>query len=41
MTGGVPYILAQLPSWLQDVALLLLIFAFFSCGSSVQGAGSG
>ena len=38
--GAVPYILAQLPSWIQDVALLLLIFAFFSCGSSVQGAGS-
>ena len=38
--GGVPYILAQLPSGLQDFALLLLIFAFFSCGSSVQGAGS-
>jgi amino acid transporter len=40
VTGGVPYILSSLPSWLQDVALLLLIFAFFSCGSSVQGAGS-
>jgi amino acid transporter len=40
VTGGVPYILAQLPSWVQDVALLLLVFAFFSCGSSVQGAGS-
>jgi amino acid transporter len=39
-TGGVPYILAQLPSWLQDVALLLLVFAFFSCGTSIQGAGS-
>jgi amino acid transporter len=39
-TGGVPYILSQLPSAVQDIALLLLIFAFFSCGSSVQGAGS-
>jgi amino acid transporter len=38
--GAVPYILSQLPSWIQDIALLLLIFAFFSCGSSVQGAGS-
>ncbi len=37
--GGVPFILGELPSWLQDV-LLLIIFAFFSCGSSVQGAGS-
>ena len=40
VTGGVPVIFAQLPSWLQDIALLLVIFAFFSCGTSVQGAGS-
>ncbi len=33
-------ILAQLPSGLQDFLLLLIIFAFFSCGSSIQGAGS-
>jgi amino acid transporter len=39
-TGGVPYILGQLPSGLQDILLLLIIFAFFSCGTSVQGAGS-
>jgi amino acid transporter len=39
-TGGITVIFAQLPSWLQDIALLLIIFAFFSCGSSVQGAGS-
>ncbi|MGW4518759.1 APC family permease [Streptomyces sp. NPDC004393] len=38
--GGVPFVLGQLPSWLQDVLLLLIVFAFFSCGSSVQGAGS-
>jgi amino acid transporter len=38
--GGVPFILGELPSWLQDCLLLLIIFAFFSCGSSVQGAGS-
>ena len=38
--GGVPFILGQEPSWLQDVLLLLIIFAFFSCGTSVQGAGS-
>jgi Amino acid transporters len=37
---GVPFILSELPSWLQDGLLLLIIFAFFSCGSSVQGAGS-
>jgi len=40
VAGGVPSILAQLPSWLQDCLLLLIIFAFFSCGSSIQGAGS-
>ncbi|HSZ39643.1 MAG TPA: APC family permease [Trebonia sp.] len=39
--GGIPFILGQLPSGLQDFLLLLLIiFAFFSCGTSVQGAGS-
>jgi amino acid transporter len=38
--GGVPFILSELPSWLQDGLLLLIIFAFFSCGSSVQGAGA-
>ena len=40
VSGGVPAILAQLPQWLQDVALLLIIYAFFSCGTSIQGAGS-
>ena len=39
-TGGVAYILGQLPSGLQDFLLLLIIFAFFSCGTSIQGAGS-
>jgi amino acid transporter len=38
--GGVPFILGQLPSGVQDLLLLLIIFAFFSCGTSVQGAGS-
>jgi amino acid transporter len=38
--GGVPFILGQLSSGLQDFLLLLIIFAFFSCGTSVQGAGS-
>src|ERR1700716_323943 len=33
--GGVPFILGQLPGGIQDILLL----AFFSCGSSVQGAG--
>jgi amino acid transporter len=38
--GGVAFILSQLPSGLQDFLLLLIIFAFFSCGTSIQGAGS-
>ncbi|HEY1622522.1 MAG TPA: amino acid permease [Streptosporangiaceae bacterium] len=37
--GGIPYILGQLPTGLQEFLILLIIFAFFSCGSSVQGAG--
>jgi amino acid transporter len=40
--GGVPFILESNISqrWLTDTLLLLVIFAFFSCGSSVQGAGA-
>ena len=38
--GGVPYILAELPKSVQDLLLVLIIFAFFSCGTSVQGAGA-
>jgi amino acid transporter len=38
--GGVPSILAQLPSWAQDLFLLVVCIAFFSCGTAVQGAGS-
>jgi amino acid transporter len=40
VSGGVPFILAQLPSGVQDFLLLMIIFAFFSCGTSIQGAGS-
>lgn len=40
VSGGIPGILSQLSSGMQDFMLLLIIFAFFSCGSSVQGAGS-
>ena len=40
VTGGVPSILDQLPSGVQDFLLLMIIFAFFSCGTSIQGAGS-
>lgn len=38
--GGVPFILGQLAPWVQDFLLLLIIFAFFSCGTSIQGAGA-
>jgi amino acid transporter len=38
--GGIPVILAELPSWLQDVFLAVICIAFFSCGTAVQGAGS-
>ena len=38
--GGIPYILSSVPSGLQEAMLGLIILAFFSCGSSVQGAGS-
>jgi amino acid transporter len=38
--GGVPFILGQLSPAMQDFLLLLIIFAFFSCGMSIQGAGS-
>jgi amino acid transporter len=38
--GGVPFILDQLSTGVQDFLLLLIIFAFFSCGTSIQGAGS-
>lgn len=38
--GGVPAILGQLPTWAQDVFLLVVCVAFFSCGTAVQGAGS-
>lgn len=39
-SGGVPAILAQLPSWAQDFFLVVVCVAFFSCGTAVQGAGS-
>jgi amino acid transporter len=38
--GGIPFILGELPVWVQDVLLVLIIYAFFSCGTSIQGAGS-
>ena len=33
-------ILSNLPAWLQDFFLVMVIVAFFSCGTAVQGAGA-
>jgi amino acid transporter len=38
--GGIPYILNSLPRGLQETMIGLIVLAFFSCGSSVQAAGS-
>jgi amino acid transporter len=40
VSGGIPSILAVLPGWLQDFFLVMVIIAFFSCGTAVQGAGA-
>ena len=40
VTGGINTVLAALPSWLQDFFLVMVIVAFFSCGTAVQGAGA-
>ncbi|MEO6834414.1 MAG: APC family permease, partial [Candidatus Tumulicola sp.] len=40
VSGGVNVILAALPGWLQDFFLVMVIVAFFSCGTAVQGAGA-
>jgi amino acid transporter len=40
VSGGINVLLAQLPGWLQDFFLVMVIVAFFSCGTAVQGAGA-
>ena len=40
VSGGVPVILAQLPSYITDFFLVMVVVAFFSCGTAVQGAGA-
>jgi amino acid transporter len=40
VSGGINTLFATLPGWLQDVLLVLVIVAFFSCGTAVQGAGA-
>jgi amino acid transporter len=38
--GGIPSILASLPSGLQEAIIGLIVVAFLACGTAVQGAGS-
>jgi len=40
VSGGITSILATLPGWLQNFFLVMVIIAFFSCGTAVQGAGA-
>lgn len=40
VTGGINTILGVLPGWLQDFFLVMVVIAFFSCGTAVQGAGA-
>jgi amino acid transporter len=40
VSGGVTSVLAVLPPWLQDFFLVMVIIAFFSCGTAIQGAGA-
>jgi amino acid transporter len=40
VNGGIAGLLSVLPGWLQDFFLVMVIVAFFSCGTAVQGAGA-
>jgi amino acid transporter len=40
VSGGINAILGTLPGWLQIFFLVMVIVAFFSCGTAVQGAGA-
>ncbi len=40
MSGGIPVVLAELPSYVTDFFLVMVVVAFFSCGTAVQGAGA-
>ena len=40
VSGGINTLLSTLPAWLQDFFLVIVIVAFFSCGTAVQGAGA-
>jgi amino acid transporter len=38
--GGIDVLFAALPPWVDDFFLVMVIVAFFSCGTAVQGAGA-
>jgi amino acid transporter len=40
VNGGISSLFATLPAWMQDFFLVMVIVAFFSCGTAVQGAGA-
>ena len=40
VNGGINTVLGTLPAWLQDTFLVMVVVAFFSCGTAVQGAGA-
>jgi amino acid transporter len=40
VSGGISSLFATLPAWVQDFFLTVVIVAFFSCGTAVQGAGA-
>lgn len=40
VNGGINSLFATLPAWIQDFFLVMVIVAFFSCGTAVQGAGA-
>jgi len=40
VSGGIAGLFSTLPVWLQDFFLVMIVVAFFSCGTAVQGAGA-
>jgi len=40
VNGGIAGLLSALPPWLQTFFLIMVVVAFFSCGTAVQGAGA-
>lgn len=40
VTGGINTVLVELPGWLANFFVVMVIVAFFSCGTAVQGAGA-